>query len=232
MDPTTWAAVDDYLAPLTHEDKILRAANARAQEAGLPPIQVSATQGRMLQLLGQIHGARRALEIGTLAGYSTIWLARGLSGPQPHLTTLERDPHHAEVARGNIAMAGLDHVVEVRVGAAAATLAELEASGTEPFDLVFIDADKPSNTRYLEAALRLVRPGAVIVVDNVVRQGALADAESTDERVRGSREVVERVATDPRLSATVLQTVGSKGYDGFMLVRVNSDETSAALPGR
>ncbi|MBO1750335.1 O-methyltransferase [Actinotalea sp. BY-33] len=232
MDPTTWAAVDDYLAPLTQEDEVLRAANARAREEGLPPIQVSAPQGRMLQLIAQIHGARRALEIGTLAGYSTIWLARGLSGPQPHLTTLERDPHHAEVARANIDAAGLGDVVEVRVGAAVETLAELEASGTEPFDLVFVDADKPSNTRYLDAALRLVRPGAVIVVDNVVRQGALADVGSTDERVRGSREVVERVASDPRLSATVLQTVGSKGYDGFMLVRVDEDEGPDALSGR
>lgn len=215
----TWDAVDRYLTPLVGEDEVLDAANRAATAAGLPEIQVSPAQGKLLQLLALIHGARRALEIGTLAGYSTIWLARGLTGPEAHLTTVEVDPRHAEVARANIARAALEDVVQVRVGRGVDVLADLVAAGTEPFDLVFIDADKPSNVAYLEAALRLTRAGAVIVVDNVVRAGALADAEADDERVRASRAVVERVAQDERLAGTVVQTVGSKGYDGFLLIR-------------
>lgn len=215
----TWRAVDDFLAPLVQEDASLAAANAAAAEAGLPPIQVSAPQGRFLQLLAAATGARRALEVGTLGGYSTIWLARGLVGPDRHVTTIEVSPRHAEVARANLARAGLADVVDVRVGRGTDVLAALVAEGVPPFDLVFIDADKPSNTAYLEAALSLTRPGALIVVDNVVREGALAEPADTDDRVLGSRAVVERVAGDPALEGTVLQTVGAKGYDGFLLVR-------------
>lgn len=215
----TWAAVDDVLAPLVAEDDALLAANAAAADAGLPAIQVSAAQGRFLQILAATTGARRALEVGTLGAYSTIWLARGLTGPERHVTTVEVSPRHAEVARANVARAGLADVVDVRVGRGVDVLAELVAEGVPPFDLVFIDADKPSNTAYLEAALRLTRPGAVVLVDNVVREGAVADPGSADERVQGSRAVIERVAGDPALEGTVLQTVGAKGYDGFLLVR-------------
>lgn len=220
MDRATWDAVDEYLGGLCHEDEALRAATSDAAEAGLPAIAVSAPQGRLLQILAQVHGARRALEFGTLAGYSAIWLARGLTGPDRHLTSLEIDPHHAEVARRNLERAGLTDVVEVRVGPATRSAADLVAQGVEPYDLVFIDADKPSNTAYLELALQLVRSGALVVVDNVVRGGRVADASSQDPAVLGSRAVIDRVATDPRLTATALQTVGAKGYDGFMLIRV------------
>ena len=218
----TWQAVDTYVADLVAEDIVLAAANRAAAEAGLPSIQVSAAQGRLLQLLAQMQGARRILEIGTLAGYSTIWLARGLAGDPGgrHLTTLEVDPHHAEVAKRNLRRADLQDVVEVRVGPAADTLRALVADGVQPYDLVFIDADKPSNRHYVERALELTRPGAVIVVDNVVRAGAVADADSTDERVQGSRAVIDLAAADPRVEGTVIQTVGSKGYDGFLVLRV------------
>ena len=219
MDHRTWSDVDAYVSGLSPEDDALTAANQAAAEAGLPAIQVSAPQGKLLQLLAQVHGARRALEVGTLAGYSALWLARGLTGDHPHLTTLEIDPAHAEVARANIARAGLSDVVEVVLGAAADSLRRLVEDGTEPFDLVFIDADKPGNLTYLEWALRLTRRGAVIVVDNVVRAGAVADPASHDERVLGSRAVIDRVAADASLSGTVIQTVGTKGYDGFLLVR-------------
>jgi caffeoyl-CoA O-methyltransferase len=214
-----WHAVDAFLAPLVAEDEVLRDANRATEAAGLPAIQVSAPQGRLLTPLAQVLGARRALEVGTLGGYSTIWLARGLTGPDRHVTTIEVDPRHAEVARANLARAGLSDVVTVRVGRGVDVLADLEAEGVEPFDLVFVDADKPSNVAYLEAALRLTRPGAVVVVDNVVRGGAVADPDTTDERALGSRAVIERVASDPSLDGTVLQTVGTKGYDGFLLVR-------------
>ena len=222
MSEATWSAVDTYLADLVQEDEILARANEAAQEAGLPAIQVSAPQGRLLQLLAQVHGARRVLEVGTLAGYSTIWLARGLAGPRAdqHVTTLELDPAHAAVASANLERAGLTDVVDVRVGPALASLEALAADGVEPFDLVFIDADKPSNVAYLDWAVRLTRPGAVIVVDNVVRGGAVAQPGSTDPRAQASRAVIDRVATDPTLSGTVIQTVGSKGYDGLLLVRV------------
>lgn len=214
-----WHAVDAFLAPLVAEDEVLRDANRATEAAGLPAIQVSAPQGRLLTLLAQVLGARRALEVGTLGGYSTIWLARGLTGPDRHVTTIEVDPRHAEVARANLARAGLSDVVTVRVGRGVDVLADLEAEGVEPFDLVFVDADKPANVAYLEAALRLTRPGAVVVVDNVVRGGAVADPDTADERALGSRAVIERVASDPSLDGTVLQTVGTKGYDGFLLVR-------------
>lgn len=220
MTSETWSAVDDYLDGLVGEDEVLRHANLAAQEAGLPAIQVSAPQGKLLHLLAHIHGARRVLEVGTLAGYSTIWLGRAVAHRAGgHVTTCELEPRHAEVARANLGRAGLEAIVDVRVGRAVETLATLVTEGVEPYDLVFIDADKPSNVAYLEGALRLTGPGAVIVVDNVVRQGGIAEPEHPDERVRASRAVIDRVADEPALSATVVQTVGAKGYDGFLLIR-------------
>ncbi len=213
-------AVDDYVEALLPEDDILRAAQAAADAAGLPPIQVSPLQGRLLQLLALTAGARRALEIGTLAGVSAIWIARGLSTPGARLVTIEADPDHAAVAAANLRLAGLDDVVDLRVGRGVDVLAELADEGVEPFDLVFIDADKPSNVTYLEGALRLGRPGTVVVVDNVVRGGAVADAGSADDRVRGARAVIEAAAQDLGLDVTVVQTVGRKGYDGFLVARL------------
>ncbi|MFE6236171.1 O-methyltransferase [Cellulosimicrobium sp. NPDC057862] len=220
VDPAaTWDAVDAYFAPLVGEDDVLAATGARARAAGLPEIQVSPAQGRLLQLLALATGARRALEVGTLGGYSTIWLARALP-PGGSLVTCEIDPAHAAVARESLAEAGLAGVVDVVVGPAADTLRGLVDEGVEPFDLVFVDADKPSNPVYLDLAIRLSRPGTLVVVDNTVRGGAVADAESTDPNVLGVREMVDRVVADPRLDATAVQTVGSKGYDGFVLARV------------
>ncbi|ARU53230.1 methyltransferase [Cellulosimicrobium cellulans] len=220
VDPTaTWDAVDAYFGPLVAEDDVLAAAGDRARADGLPEIQVSPAQGRLLQLLALATGARRVLEVGTLGGYSTIWLARALPAGGS-LVTCEIDPAHAAVARESLDAAGLSGVVDVVVGAAADTLRRLVDEGAEPFDLVFVDADKPSNPVYLDLALRLSRPGTLIVVDNTVRGGAVADAESTDPNVLGVREMVEHVVADPRLDATAVQTVGSKGYDGFVLARV------------
>ncbi|MFI6348773.1 O-methyltransferase [Streptomyces sp. NPDC050560] len=217
-----WDAVDDYFTGLlSPEDDALAAALADAGAAGLPPINVAPNQGKLLQLLAQTQGARRILEIGTLAGYSTIWLARALPA-DGRLITLEYEPRHAEVARANLARAGLDGVTEIRVGAAAASLKALAQEGQEPFDLVFIDADKPNNPVYLDWALKMTGPGSLIVGDNVVRHGAVADADSTDPSVVGTRALIELLAENPRLSATALQTVGSKGYDGFALARVMS----------
>lgn len=219
MTELTWREVDAYLEAVAHPDDALLQANRDAALAGIPAIQVSPTEGRLLQLLARVQGAQRALEIGTLAGYSTIWLARGLTG-DAHLTTLELDPLHAEVARANLARAGLGDVVDVRVGPALESLEALAAEGVAPYDMVFIDADKPSNTVYLELSLRLCRPGALIIVDNVVRRGAVADARSSDPAVLGARAVIERVAGDPSLIATAIQTVGIKGHDGMLLIRV------------
>lgn len=214
------AEVDAWLEEVLPTDEAVRRAQAAADAAGLPSIQVSAMQGRLLQLLALSAGARRALEVGTLAGVSAIWIARGLTGAEAHLTTLEIDPAHAAVARQNLAAAGLADVVDVRLGDARASLQALRDEAVPPFDLVFIDADKPSNPAYLAAALELTRPGSLIVVDNVVRGGAVAVARSEDDRVVGSRRVIEAVAAEPRLEATVLQTVGSKGHDGFLVARV------------
>ncbi len=212
-----WTRVDDYLCgTLLPPDPVLDAALARSAAAGLPPIAVAPNQGRMLNLLARIHGARRILEIGTLGGYSSIWLARALP-PDGRLVTLEYDPRHAEVARENLATAGLDGVVEVRVGAALDTLPGLVG---EPFDLVFLDADKENNPAYVQWALRLTRPGSVIVADNVVRAGAVADPGSTSPVVAGIRAMHEMIAAEPRLAATAVQTVGAKGHDGFTLALV------------
>jgi predicted O-methyltransferase YrrM len=210
-----WQAVDDHLVDLFElDDDALRAAVAATAAAGMPQIQVSATLGRFLNLQARAIGARRILEIGTLAGYSSIWLARALP-VDGRLITLELEPRHAEVARVNIARAGLAALVEVRVGPALASLVALVADGVEPFDMVFIDADKEGYPDYLEWSLRLSRPGSLIVADNVVRGGAIIDVTSIDSRVEGIRRFNEALARDPRVAATILQTVGAKGYDGI-----------------
>ncbi|BAJ26944.1 putative methyltransferase [Kitasatospora setae KM-6054] len=219
-DPQLWADVDEYAeALLIGPDAALDAAGAAAEEAGLPPIAVAANQGKLLHLLARIQGARRILEIGTLAGYSAIWLARALPADGT-LTTLEIDPAHAAVATANLERAGLADRAEVRLGAASDTLAELIARGVEPYDFFFVDADKANIPHYVESALALARPGSVIVVDNVVREGKLADADSTDPAVVGVRRMHELIAGEKRLDATTVQTVGSRGHDGFTLIRV------------
>lgn len=219
MEPA-WTEVDDYFnGLLLGADEALDAAVAASEEAGLPAIQVAANQGKLLQMLTRLQGARTVLEIGTLGGYSTIWLARVL--PEGgRVVTLEADPAYAEVARANIARAGLAHVVDVRVGPALDTLPELAAEGQGPFDVVFIDADKPSNPEYLAWSLKLTRPGSLIIADNVVRDGEVVDAGSDDPKVRGVRRFTELVAAEPTLTATALQTVGAKGYDGLLLALV------------
>ncbi|GLF93915.1 O-methyltransferase [Streptomyces yaizuensis] len=217
-----WREVDRYVTDLlSPDDEALAGALSAGAEAGLPAIAVAGNQGRMLQLLAKTAGARRILEIGTLGGYSTIWLARALpSGGR--LISLEYNPAHAEVARASLDRAGLSSVAEVRTGAALDTLPQLAAEpGAGPFDFFFIDADKVNNPRYVEWALKLSRPGSVIVVDNVIRGGAVLN-EDGDPSVRGTREMFDLVAAEPRLEATAVQTVGSKGYDGFLLARVVS----------
>lgn len=218
-DPA-WKAVDSYIAGhLLGEDAVLAATLAANTAAGLPDIDVSPAQGQMLHLFVQMTGARRILEIGTLGGYSTICLARALPA-DGKLVTLELEPHHAEVARANIASAGVGGKVEVRIGAAVDTLAAMIAAGEGPFDLIFIDADKPSNIAYLQASLALSRPGTTIIVDNVVREGGVLDAESDDPRIIGTRALFAAVAAEPRLTATAVQTVGAKKWDGFLLAVV------------
>ncbi|GAA3161718.1 MULTISPECIES: O-methyltransferase [Streptomyces] len=220
MSQHQWNAVESYLAPLlAPHDDALDAALRASDAAGLPQIAVSPTEGKLLHLLAQTQGARRILELGTLGGYSTIWLGRALPA-DGRLISLEADTAHAEVARANLDRAGLSAVAEVRVGPALDSLAALAADGAEPFDLVFIDADKPNNPHYLEWALRLTRPGSLIICDNVVRDGKIADAAGAEPAIQGTRRCLEMMAEDPRLSATAIQTVGSKGYDGFALARV------------
>lgn len=218
----TWTAVDRYIADLlVPPDEALDAALRASNEAGLPPINVAPNQGKLLHLLARIQGARTILEIGTLAGYSTIWLARALPAGGK-VVTLEIEPKHAEVARKNFARAGLADAIDLRLGRATDTLAQLAAKGAGPFDLVFIDADKASIAEYFAWALKLTRVGSLIIVDNVVRKGAVIDAQSADESVRGVRRFNEVLAKEKRVSATTLQTVGSKGYDGFTLALVTS----------
>lgn len=215
-----WAEVDRYIEEkLLGDDPALADALAANRAAGLPAIDVSPPQGKMLHLLARMAGARRILEIGTLGGYSTIWLARALPA-DGRLVTLEIDPHHAEVARGNLTRACVADRVDILVGPARETLERLIADGTEPFDLVFLDADKPGNAVYLRLSIRLSRPGTVIVVDNVVRKGEVANPESGDLNVQGSRRLFDALAATPRLSATAIQTVGSKKWDGFALAVV------------
>jgi predicted O-methyltransferase YrrM len=217
-----WAAVDNYFGDLLiARDEKLDAALAANQKAGLPAIDVSKLQGKFLALLVRISGARRVLEIGTLGGYSTLWMARAL--PEGgRVVTLEFDPHHAEVARTNLANAGVLDRVNLRVGRAIETLPTLENSADAPFDLIFIDADKESYAEYLDWSLRLARVGTVIVADNVVREGKVVEGGCDDPRVQGVRRFTEKLAAEPRLDATVLQGVGAKGYDGLALAVVAS----------
>lgn len=218
MSAELWGRVDDYIVDrLVDEDAALADALKANAAGGLRPIDVSAAQGKFLHLLVRMSEAKRVLEIGTLGAYSTIWMAKALPA-DGRIVTLEYDPHHAEVARKNIERAGYADRIEVRIGAAAETLPVLAAELPEPFDFVFIDADKPSNTMYLDWAIKLGRPGTVIVLDNVVRDGQVANAESRDPNVLGSRGAFELIAANPRLSATALQTVGAKGYDGFAVM--------------
>lgn len=220
MSQERWSAVDAYIAQkLVPADPALTAALAANAAAGLPPHDVSPPQGKLLHLLARMSGAKRVLEIGTLGGYSTIWLARALP-EDGRVVTLEADPHHAAIARANIERAGLSDRVDLRVGPALDTLPALHASGLGPFDLVFIDADKPNNPHYLDWALKLSRPGTVIVADNVVRDGAAVDGTSPDTSVQGIRRFFDRLAAETRVTATALQTVGSKGWDGFAIAIV------------
>ena len=216
-----WAAVDSFIADhLLRDDPALDEALAANAAAGLPAIDVSPVQGKLLHLLARGIGARRILEVGTLGGYSTIWLARALPAAG-RLVTLELDPHHAEVARANLERAGVGERVEVRVGPAADTLEQMIADAEGPFDFVFVDADKEGYPAYLRAALKLSRPGTMLVFDNVVREGAILDPDHSDPRVQGTRALFEALAAEPRLSATAVQTVGAKKWDGFALAIVS-----------
>src|SRR6266851_4445230 len=218
-----WTAVDHYFSEqLSLSDPVLDAATAANKAAQLPAIDVAPNQGKLLQLLAQLAGARRILEIGTLGGYSTIWLARALPA-DGRLITLEYNAKHAEIARANIESAGLAQRVEIRVGAALDTLPKLQNEDQEAFDLIFIDADKPNNSEYVRWAIKLSRPGTLIIIDNVVRDGAVIDSASTDKDVQGARQLFELLASEPRLSCTAIQTVGVKGYDGFAFAIVTSD---------
>ena len=212
-----WSKVDAYVVDkLLPADEVLDSALAANAASGLPPIDVSPPQGKLLNLLVRMSGARRVLEIGTLGGYSTIWMARALPA-DGRLVTLEYEPRHAAVAQANITRAGLANVVDIRVGKAIDTLPILAAEATGPFDFIFIDADKPGNPKYLDWALRLARAGTVIVLDNVIRDGAVIDANSGDVNVEGARAGFDVLGASSRIDATALQTVGSKGYDGFAI---------------
>ncbi len=220
MSRETWAAVDSYLEDrLIGPDPALDAALEQATAAGLPAIAVSPSQGKLLNLLARSIGARSVLEIGTLAGYSTIWLARALA-PGGRLVTLEANQQYAELAQANIERADMSDVVEVRVGRGLDTLPQLAAEDDHEFDLIFIDADKQSTADYFTWALELSHPGSLIIADNVIRDGAVADPDTEDARARGSRRFLEMLPSEPRVSATTIQTVGSKGYDGFTLALV------------
>jgi predicted O-methyltransferase YrrM len=221
MDQRLWNAVDRYITDhLVPPDAALDRALEASDAAGLPAINVAPNQGKLLMILAMARGATRILEIGTLGGYSTIWLARALP-PDGRLVTLEAEPRHAEVARANIAQAGLSDRVEVRLGPGRETLAKLVEEGEPPFDLVFIDADKQSYPHYLGWALQLTRPGSLIIGDNVVRDGAVIDPANDDPRVEGVRSFFDMLAGEPRVTATAIQTVGSKGYDGIAIAVVN-----------
>ena len=223
MTEKLWTAVDGYFAGLlVGNDAALDAVLEASAAAGLPPINVSPTQGKLLHLMARAIGSRSILEIGTLGGYSTIWLARAVL-PGGRVISLEADPRHAEVARANITQAGLNDVVEVRLGMVLETLPELAAKNRESFDFIFVDADKPNNAAYFNWALKLSRPGSIIVVDNVVRDGEVIDSSSDSPTVQGVRSFLDRLAAEPRVSATVIQTVGNKGYDGFAIALVTAD---------
>ncbi|MBS1799569.1 MAG: O-methyltransferase [Acidobacteria bacterium] len=220
MDQGLWITVDRYLSdtllPPDHQMENALEANACA---GLPAIDVAPNQGKMLNLIARVQGSRRILEIGTLGGYSTIWLARALPA-DGKLITLELDPKHATVAAANMQRTGLASLVDIRVGPAVESLEKLHAENAGPFDFVFLDADKPNYPVYLDWAVKLSRPGTVILTDNVVREGAIVDKNNADERVQGTRAFLEKLGNHPRLDATAIQTVGSKGYDGFALAVV------------
>ena len=219
-DASRWADVDDYLeAALLAPDPALDAAVAANDAAELPPIDVTPLQGKLLHVLALATGARRVLELGTLGGYSTIWLARAV-GPSGRVVTLEVSERHAAVARENLRRAGVEERVEIRLGAALDTLPRLAEERVEPFDLVFIDADKANMAAYLDWAIRLARPGALILGDNVIRNGAVADASSTDENVIGVRALFDALSRDRRVSASAVQTVSRKGYDGLAVAVV------------
>jgi predicted O-methyltransferase YrrM len=220
MSQFQWTAIDDYFnGVLTPEDPVMDAVLSASAQAGLPPIAVAANQGKLLMLLAQSVSAKRILEVGTLGGYSTIWLARALP-KEGRLISLEINVKHAEVANANLAMAGLSMLAEVRVGRGIDHLSRLADEGAGPFDLVFIDADKPSNADYFDWALKLTRSGSLIIVDNVVRRGAVVDPQSHDPNVIGVRRLADLVANTPGVDATVIQTVGDKGHDGFLIARV------------
>ncbi len=222
METERWRAVEDYFSDLlVRPDAALTAAIERSEAAGLPAISVSPSQGKLLHLLARAIGASRILEVGTLGGYSAIWLARALPD-DGYLLTLEADPAHAEVARANLAGVGVADLVEVRIGRALDALPQIAAERQGPFDLVFIDADKPSTADYFQWALRLSRPGSLIVVDNVVRGGEIIDATASDLGIAGIRRFNELLAAEPRVSAAAIQTVGSKGYDGFAIALVTT----------
>ncbi len=217
MSQDQWTAVDTHFSHVLHTgDVVLDVALAASDAAGLPQINVTSNQGKFLMLLARMIGARRILEIGTLGGYSTIWLGRGIP-EDGRIVTLELVQKHADVAQRNLEHAGLDAITDIRVGKATDSLRQLIGDRTEPFDLVFIDADKASLPDYLEGSLRLSRPGTVIIADNVVRRGEVANPDTTDSDVRGVQRYLELVGTDPRLESTAIQTVGAKGYDGFAI---------------
>jgi predicted O-methyltransferase YrrM len=214
-----WREVDAYFVDtLVPEDGALVSARVSGVRTTMPQAEVAPNQGKLLALLCQIASAERALEFGTLAGYSTVWLARAV-GEKGHVTSLELEEENAAVARENLERAGVADRVEVVVGPAADSARRLVEEGAQPYGFVFIDADKPSNPEYLRAALALTRPGSVIVIDNVVRNGAVTDASSPDGRVQGVRAVLADISRDERLEATAIQTVGSKGWDGFTIIR-------------
>ena len=215
-----WAAADQYLSDLLLPvDPILNSVLEASAAAGLPSINVSPTQGKLLNLMARMCGAKRILEIGTLGGYSTIWLARALPA-DGKLITLEAEPKHAKVATANIDRDGLSNLVEIRLGPALQTLSQLVDQKSPPFDFIFIDADKPGYPDYLEWSLKLSRPGTVIVADNIIRDGGVIDPNHKDPRVQAVRKFNQMLGSNPRLSATALQTVGSKGYDGFAVAMV------------
>ena len=224
MTQELWTAVDTYIKEkMVPADAVLSQALQNAKDAQLPPIAVSPTQGKQLHLMARMCGARKILEIGTLGGYSTIWLARALPAGG-RVITLELDPKHAAVARKNFELAGVSNLIELRLGSGLESLPKLAAEGLGPFDLIFIDADKGNIPGYFEWALKLSRPGTVIIVDNIIRDGQVIDAKSEDPNICGVRRFNEMLAKESRVSATEIQTVGEKGYDGFALVVVDGEK--------
>jgi predicted O-methyltransferase YrrM len=223
MTHQLWTAVDRYINDrLVPSDDVLDAVLQASAAAGLPSIHVTPNQGKLLMLLAQLQGARNILEIGTLGGYSTIWLARGLSAAG-RLITLEIDARFAKIAQSNFARAAVSQLIDLRIGRALDVLPQLQAEGCAPFDFIFIDADKANTADYFQWAIKLSHPGSLIIVDNIVRSGAVIDETSSDENVQGVRRFYELLAAEPRVTATAIQTVGSKGHDGFAIAVVNPE---------